>query len=86
MKIESMKSPQEISQEIWFEENTQIIIVNIDRISVAFTLDEFFDTFDRFEIARETLLSNFNVVIGTYEEDGVEKKEPVVLPEDDDYH
>ena len=81
-----MKSPQEISQEIWFEENTQIIIVNIDRISVAFTLDEFFDTFDRFEIARETLLSNFNVVIGTYEEDGVEKKEPVVLPEDDDYH
>ena len=81
-----MKSPQEISQEIWFEENTQIILVNIDRISVAFTLDEFFDTFDRFEIARETLLSSFNVVIGTYEEDGVEKKEPVVLPEDDDYH
>jgi hypothetical protein len=81
-----MKDPQEISQEIWFEENTQVVIVNLDRISVAFTLDEFFDVMDRFEIARETLLSNFNIVVGTYEVDGVEKKETVIISEDDDYH
>jgi hypothetical protein len=81
-----MKSPQEISQEIWFEENTQVIIVNLDRVSVAFTLDEFFDTFDRFEIARDTLLSNFNIVVGTYESGDVEKKEVVIISEDDEYH
>jgi len=86
MKIETMTDPQEISQEIWFEEDTQVVIVNLDRISVAFTLNEFFDVMDRFEIARETLLSNFNIVVGTYEVDGAEKKETVLISEDDEYH
>ena len=87
MKVEMMVEPQEISQEIWFDENTQVIIVNLDRISIAYSLDEFFDTIDRFEIARDNLISKCNVVIGTYEVDGEKKKGPVIISDDEeDYH
>ena len=86
MKVEMMTSPQEISHEIWFEETTQVVIVNLDRVSVVFTLDEFFDVIDRFDIARDSLISDFNVVVGTYEVEGVEKSSAVIVSEDEEYH
>jgi hypothetical protein len=86
MKVEMMVDPQEISHDIWFDESAQVIIVNLDRVSIAYSLDEFFDTIDRFEIARDSLTSDFNVVVGVYEVDGEKKKGPVIISEDEEYH
>tara|TARA_Y100000593_G_C4298390_1_gene331956 strand:+ start:1828 stop:1992 length:165 start_codon:yes stop_codon:yes gene_type:complete len=54
---------------------------------MVYTLEEFFEIYERFRAARDLLLSNFNIVIGTYEIDGVEKTEPVIVSdEEEDYH
>ncbi len=87
MKTGQILEPAEISQEIWFDQNTETIIVNFDRVSMVYTLEEFFEIYERFRAARDLLLSNFNIVIGTYEIDGVEKTEPVIVSdEEEDYH
>jgi hypothetical protein len=86
MKTTLEKDHTEISQEIWFDETLQVVIVNVDRISILFSIDEFFDLADRVEVARDTLVSNHNVVIGVYDANGEEKREAVIVSEDDEFH
>ncbi len=88
MNQETMTDPRELSHEIWFDENSQTIFMNLDRVSIALSLDEFFEVLDRMEESRENLVSNFNIVVGTYtsEKDGKERKSPVIVSDDDEYH
>ena len=86
MKITPEKDHHEISHEIWFDETSEVIVVNVDRVSILFSIDEFFDLAERVEIARDILISNHNVVIGVYEDGGEEKREAVLVSEDDDFH
>ena len=86
MKITPETDHHEISHEIWFDETSQVIVINVDRVSILFSIDEFFDLADRVEIARDTLISDHNVVIGVYDVDGEEKRGAVIVSEDDEFH
>ena len=86
MKTTPETDHHEISPEIWFDETSQVIIVVVDRVSILFSLDEFFDIADRIDTARDTLISNHNVIIGVYDVDGEEKREAVIVSEDDEFH
>jgi len=75
---------EELSNGIWFEEYTGTIIIGIDRVSLTLSLDEMWDLCESIVEAKERLESHPDVVVGTYVENGQEKKAFIKKPDDDD--
>jgi len=68
----------------WFEKEDASIIVCIDRVAITLSLDEFLDFYDTVDQIKESLLSDPDICIGTYEEDGKLKRQLIIVPDSDE--
>jgi len=81
-----MNDPRELSENVWLDEATNTIVLGIDRISVAFDSQEFWSFCLSIEEAKANLENHPGFMVGTYEEDGVEKTELIVKADDPDFN
>ena len=68
----------------WYDRDDASIVVCIDRVALTLTLDEFLDFYDTIHDIKEELLSDSDICIGTYEEDGKIKRQLILIPETED--
>tara|TARA_Y100000310_G_C20223026_1_gene596620 strand:- start:368 stop:613 length:246 start_codon:yes stop_codon:yes gene_type:complete len=81
-----MNEPRELSENVWLDELTKTIVLGIDRFSIAFDAQEFWNFCLSIEEAKHSLENHSDFIIGTYEEDGVEKTELIVRELEDDFN
>jgi|TARA_R100001163_G_C4995228_1_gene146350 hypothetical protein len=62
------------------------VILAFDRISIEFLIEEFLEFCDLIDQTKESLLSNPEIVVGTYSDEGTEKEVLLIKPEDEDYN
>jgi len=74
----------ELSGGAILDEHTDTVVLQLDRIHISFTIDEFFEFYDRIEDIRKDLISIPGYVVGKYTVDGEEKITLVRKPEDDE--
>jgi len=79
-----MNEPLELSPNVWLDESTNTVIVGMDRMSVAFDPDDFWDFCCSIEEAKINIGSHPEFVIGEYEEDGILKTQLMPKPDDPD--
>ncbi len=79
-----MNEPLELSPNVWLDESTNTVIVGMDRMSVAFDPDDFWDFCCNIEQAKINIGSHPEFVIGEYEEDGILKTQLMLKPDDPD--
>tara|TARA_Y100000310_G_scaffold170534_1_gene170694 strand:- start:72 stop:317 length:246 start_codon:yes stop_codon:yes gene_type:complete len=81
-----MNEPRELSENVWLDESTNTIVLGVDRLSVAFDAQEFWDFCLNIADAKEMIECHPNFVIGTYEEDGIERTQLIVKTDDPDFN
>ena len=75
----------ELSESVWLEEDSDLIIMQLDRIALSLEVGEFLDFFNRLSEAKAILLNHPDYVVGKTTVDGVEKDILVPRPGDDEY-
>ena len=71
-----MKDPdiKILSDSVWFDKKTLTLLIGYERISLSFSLEEFFDFADQLEHARHQLLKDEDLNVTTYvDKDGKSK-------------
>jgi hypothetical protein len=82
-----MSEPVELAEGIWFDEVTSTIIVGIgEKISVAFDISEFWEFCENISFAKSEIKNNKKFIIGTYEEDGIEKTQLFLKSDTEEVH
>ena len=79
-----MSEATEITQNLWLDEDSNTVVILIDRVSIAMDILEFWDLCEEFENAKVFLSNHQRFVIGEYEEDGETKQQLLLKPEDDE--
>lgn len=74
----------ELSRNAILDEHTDTVVLQLDRFHISFTIDEFFEFFDRIDDIRKDLISVPGYVVGKYIVDGEEKITLVRKPDDDE--
>jgi len=68
----------------WFEKEESSVVVCIDRVAISLSLDEFLEFYDSITEIKDDLLSDEEICLGTYEEDGKLKRQLIFIPESED--
>ncbi|MAG27630.1 hypothetical protein CMI47_19015 [Candidatus Pacearchaeota archaeon] len=58
-----MENPTLLTENIWLDTETDVVVVSFDRVSVAFPVEEFLSFCDEIFDARDSLLKNDNYII-----------------------
>ena len=58
-----MKEPKLLTENAWFEETTDSVVIMIDRISIAFLIEEFIDFCNEMDEIRSKLMSDPRFVV-----------------------
>ena len=85
-----MKDPDvdtwlELSENMWLDDSSHLVIIQLDRIAMTLEVEEFLEFYNRVESAKDTLFRHPGYVVGTTVTNGVEKKIIVPKPDEDDY-
>jgi len=81
-----MNEPMELSENVWLDESTNTVIVGIERISVAFEAEEFWDFCLNIREAMNKISKHSNFVIGEYSEDGESRTTLMIKSDDPDFN
>ena len=81
-----MNEPRELSENVWLDEVTHTIVLGIDRLSLAFDAQEFWDFCLSIEEAKSEIEKHPDFIVGTYEEDGIERTQLIVKTDDPDFN
>lgn len=79
-----MKVTVSDSYTAWFEKEESSVVVCIDRVAISLSLDEFLEFYDSITEIKDDLLSDEEICLGTYEEDGKLKRQLIFIPESED--
>jgi hypothetical protein len=79
-----MEDSQEI-QKAWLDEDGTISLT-IDRVTIAFHIEEFLSFCELIEEMKEALVSSPELVVGTYQDNGETKEVLLMKPEEEDYN
>jgi len=60
-----MKEPKLLTENAWLEETTDSVVIMIDRISVAFLIEEFIDFCNEMDEIRSKLMSDPRFVVAS---------------------
>ncbi len=61
-----------------------VVYVSFDRVSIAIDIEDFEDFYMDILSIREKLMSDPNVILGVYEENGVVRRQFLPKPDEDD--
>ena len=76
-----------LSDSAWFDAELETVIVAIsEKVTITLTLEEFSHLLFTFEEARGALLDLPNIKAGSYECDGKEIEELVLIDDEDEYN
>ena len=81
-----MNEPKELSENVWFDESTNTVIVGVERLSIAFEAGEFWDFCVNIGTAQNEIKNHPDYIVGEYVEDGVVRTELMVKPDDPDFN
>ena len=73
--------PVQLTDLSWYDGNEATVVISIDRLTVAFELEEFLDFFKTVEETKDELSKRPEIGVGTYVEDGMVKEQFMILPE-----
>lgn len=79
-----MNEAIEITPSIWFDEDTNTVVILMEKVSIALDVYEFWEFCEEFEKSKLFLSNHSNFVVGEYEEDGEIKKQIIVKPNDEE--
>jgi len=69
-----MNQPIMLTENAWFDEENNTIVLTFDRISIAFLVEEFMDFYDEIEAVNNKLLSNPKFFLAEFTEKGSKKR------------
>ena len=69
-----MNQPIMLTENAWFDEENNTIVLTFDRISIAFLVEEFMDFYDEIEAVNSKLLSNPRFALAEFTEKGSKKR------------
>ena len=69
-----MNQPIMLTENAWFDEENNTIVLTFDRISIAFLVEEFMDFYDEIEEVNSKLLSNPRFFLAEFTEEGSKKR------------
>ena len=82
-----MTEPKQLTETTWFDNQEGIVFVGVGQVSISFSIDEFWDFCQEIEDSKSALLKEDTVILGTYEKNGVIKKQLLLKPSsEDDYN
>tara|TARA_B100000686_G_scaffold348285_1_gene438934 strand:- start:93 stop:350 length:258 start_codon:yes stop_codon:yes gene_type:complete len=76
--------PKQLSENVFFDKSEQLVVVYLDRVSVSLDLSEFLEFLEELDAAKEKLISDSDIAIGTYEDGEKIKKQFIILPDAED--
>jgi hypothetical protein len=79
-----MNEATEVTPNLWLDEDSNTVVILIDRVSIAMDIFEFWDLCEEFENAKAFLSNHQSFVIGEYEEGGETKQQLLLKPKDDE--
>jgi hypothetical protein len=67
-----------------YDAENGVLYVTFDRVSIAIDIEDFEDFYMQILSLREILMSDPNIVLGVYEENGVVKRQFLPKPDEDE--
>ena len=87
MKSQSQAQIEQASKYVFFDPETGTILLAIDKLSLALTLEEFSDLANEISSGYSFMIDALNVIeVVEYDEDGKEKKVLMSVSQDDDIY
>ena len=79
-----MNEAIEITPNIWLDEESNTVVILMEKVSIALDVFEFWDFCEDVEKAKTYLSNHESFVIGEYEEDGEIKEQILLKPNEDE--
>jgi len=79
-----MNEAVEITPNIWLDEESNTVVILMDKVSIALDVFEFWDFCEDIEKGKIFLSNHKSFVIGEYEEDGEIKEQILLKPNEDE--
>ena len=70
----------------WLDEDDGYVYLDLNRVTITFLVEEFLDFCELIDTMKSSLLSNPNLVVGTYDDEDGEREVLLVKPEEEDYN
>ena len=67
----------------FYDEENRVVFITVDRVTIAIGVEEFEEFFEQVTIVRNRLLSDPELALGSFEEDGVVKRQFIYASSDD---
>jgi hypothetical protein len=67
----------------FFDEANGVVFIGVDRVTIALDVEDFEAFFEEMLDIRKALLSNESIVLGSYEEDGIVKRQFIMKKSED---
>jgi hypothetical protein len=67
----------------FYDEENRVVFVSVDRVTIAIGVEDFEEFYEQVTIIRDRLLNDPEIALGSFEEDGVIKRQFIYASSDD---